>query len=1149
MPKLNLSQTRDAIQAFDFKSLFINELGWNNPHQIQSRRVSINETDYQIKPIATLGGVVVFEISGDIFPTAQIRADIHHKITALHHENLLIFVDKRPTPTKSIWYWLKPEPSKTPQPREHYYFQGQPGDLFLSKLSALFVDMTELEDSGGDLSVVQVSQKLKDALDVETVTKKFYRDFQAQHLVFLELITGIDDERDRRWYASVLLNRLMFSWFLQKKGFLDQGNMNYLADKLAQSQQRGADRFYRHFLAKLFFDGFAKPKAQRSAKTNALLGNIRYLNGGLFLLHPLESRFSIQIPDQAFGNLFELFARYSWSLNDTPGGADNEINPDVLGYIFEKYINQKQFGAYYTRTEITEYLCEQTLHQLILQKINHPEIPGSLPARHFDTLPELLMSLDANLCHELLHKVLPKLSLLDPACGSGAFLIAMMKTLINIYWAIIGRIPFLPDRALKKWLTEQQREHANLSYFIKKQIITNNLFGVDIMEEASEIARLRLFLALVASAETVDELEPLPNIDFNILAGNSLLGLLKVDAEQFAEIGKTGNLLQNIAVNSYQKILAEKNAMIRSYRDATSYADDLQQLRDEIDAHKQQAKTVLDEILLDEFNHLKIKFEQATWDVNKNKAGKPIKRPLQLTDFADLHLFHWGYEFDEVLNKKGGFDAIITNPPWEVFQTDEKEFFQQYVPEIQKKKLRIEDWKKQRATLMRDPELREAWLEYASRFSFVSKYLKNAPQYKNQISIVNGRNVGSKINLYSYFLEQCYNLLKNEGQCGIVIPSGIYTDLGATGLRHLLFNETQMTGLFCFENRKTIFEGVHRSFKFVVLSFEKGGKTTEFPAAFMRHEVNELAQFPKSAALQVKTDLIYRLSPDSHSVMEFKNETDVSIAEKMLQFPLLGEKIDGVWNLALTTEFNMTTASHLFHTEPATGRLPLYEGKMIHQFVHQFAEPRYWVDEKDGRKALLGKKEDNRQQLDYQRYRLGFRDIARNTDQRTMICTIIPPTFHGNKIPTVKVFGENDTCLSDVEQLYLCAAWNSFVLDAMLRMKVSSTLNFFYIYQLPIPRLTEKDSTFTPIVTRAAKLICTTPEFDELAKAVGLGSYKNGVTDLKKRAQLRAELDGMIAHLYGLTYDEFKPILSTFPIVKDEVKEAALVAYQQLEKF
>jgi hypothetical protein len=1135
MAKLNLSQTRDAIQAFDFKSLFINELGWNNPQPIQSRCVSINDTDYQIKPIATLGGVVVFEISGDIFPTAQYRAEIHHQISALHHENLLIFVDKRPTPTKSLWYWLKSSPSKTPPPREHYYFQGQPGDLFLSKLSALFVDMTELEDSGGDLSVIQVSQKLKEALDVETVTKKFYRDFQAQHLVFLELITGIDDERDRRWYASVLLNRLMFILFLQKKGFLDQGNMNYLADKLAQSQQQGADRFYRHFLAKLFFDGFAKPKAQRSAATNALLGDIRYLNGGLFLPHPLESRYQIQIPDQAFGNLFELFARYSWNLNDTPGGADNEINPDVLGYIFEKYINQKQFGAYYTRTEITDYLCEQTLHQLILQKINHPEIPGSLPARHFDTVPELLVSLDANLCHELLHKVLPKLSLLDPACGSGAFLIAMMKTLVNIYWAIIGRIAFLPDRALKKWLKEQETQHANLSYFIKKQIITNNLFGVDIMAEATEIARLRLFLALVASAETVDELEPLPNIDFNILAGNSLLGLMQVEAQAFEK--RQADLFRK----SYQQILADKNAMIRAYRDATSYAEDLQKLRDEIDVHKRQAKTVLDEILLDEFNRLKIKFEQASWDANKNKAGKPIKRPLQLTDFADLHLFHWGYEFDEVLNKKGGFDAIMTNPPWEVFKPQAKEFFNDYSNLVTKNKMTIKAFEKEKAKLLRDSEILEAWLAYQSRFPHLSKYFRLSLQYPHQIAVVNGKKTGSDINLYKLFLEQCFNLLRTDGQCGIVIPSGIYTDLGATGLRHLLFNETQMTGLFGFENRQKIFEGVDSRFKFVVLSFEKGGKTTEFPAAFMRHDVNELAQFPKSGALRLKTELIYRLSPDSHSVMEFKNERDVSIAEKMLQFPLLGEKIDGVWNFALTREFDMTNDSHLFHTEPAKGRLPLFTGKMFHQFSLTKEHSGYWINEKDGRAALLGKKDDVGQKLDYQGYRWLHRRIARNTDSRTMITTITPKKiFTEVNSTTIKVL---ETGITNLQMLFLCAISNSFVFDWFIRQKITTTLNMFYIYQLPVPRLTEADSAFAPIVTRAAKLICTTPEFDELAKAVGLGSYKNGVTHPDKRAQLRAELDGMIAHLYGLTYDEFKHILSAFPLVKDEVKEKALMAY------
>jgi hypothetical protein len=1141
MPNLNLSQTRDAIQAFDFRSLFINELGWNNPHRIRSPQIA----DYQIKPIATLGGVVVFEISGDIFPTAQIRADIHRQISALHHENLLIFLDKRPKPTKSIWYWLKQEPSKTPHPREHYYFKGQPGDLFISKLYALFVDMAELEDSDGDLSVVEVSQKLKDALDVETVTKKFYQDFQQQHLDFLELIKGIDDERDRRWYASILLNRLMFIWFLQKKGFLDQGNMNYLPDKLVQSQRRGADCFYQQFLSKLFFEGFAKPKEQCSPETNALLGDIRYLNGGLFLRHPIEIKNeNIEIPDQAFSNLFALFARYSWSLNDTPGGADNEINPDVLGYIFEKYINQKQFGAYYTRTEITEYLCEQTLHRLILQKVNHQEIPGILPARHFDTVPELLMNLDANLCHELLNKVLPKLSLLDPACGSGAFLIAMMKTLINIYWAIIGRIPFLKDRALKRWLKEQQNQHANLSYFIKKRIITDNLFGVDIMEEATEIARLRLFLALVASAETADELEPLPNIDFNILAGNSLLGLLKVDAEKFEEVGKTGNLLQDIAVNNYQKMLADKNRLISLYRQSTKFAEDLRNSRDEIETHKQKAKAVLDEILLDEFNRLKIKFEQATWDDKKNKLGKPIKRPLQLTDFADLHLFHWGYEFDEVLNNKGGFDAIITNPPWEIFKPQAKEFFNDYSQIVTKNKMTIKAFEKEKAKLLQDSEILEAWLTYQSRFPHLSKYFRLSSQYPHQIAVVNGKKTGSDINLYKLFLEQCFNLLRVEGQCGIVIPSGIYTDLGATGLRHLLFNETQMTGLFGFENRKTIFEGVHRSFKFVVLSFEKGGKTTEFPAAFMRHDVNELAKFPQNGALQVKTDLIYRLSPDSHSVMEFKTEMDVSIAEKMLQFPLLGEKIEGVWNLVLSNEFHMTNDSHLFHTEQAEGRLPLYEGKMIHQFEHQFAEPRYWVDEKEGRKALLGRKEDEGQKLDYQDYRMGFRRIGRNTDLRTMIATILPKNNFASESFNLSL--GND--LDDSELLILVSILNSFVLDYFLRQKVSANINMFYAYQLPIPRLTETDSAFTPIVTRAAKLICTTPEFDDLAKQVGLGSHKNGVTHPDKRAQLRAELDAMVAHLYGLTYEEFRHILATFPIVKDEVKEAALGAYNNSER-
>lgn len=259
---------------------------------------------------------------------------------------------------------------------------------------------------------------------------------------------------------------------------------------------------------------------------------------------------------------------------------------------------------------------------------------------------------------------------------------------------------------------------------------------------------------------------------------------------------------------------------------------------------------------------------------------------------------------------------------------------------------------------------------------------------------MNGKKAGTDINLYKLFTEQCFNLLRLGGECGIVIPSGIYTDLGTKQLREMLFSQTKVTGLFCLENRKEIFEGVHRSFKIVVLTFVKGSITTEFPSAFMRHEVQELQRFPSNDSLQISIDMVRQLSPDSLSVMEFKNQVDIRIAEKMLKFALLGEKIEGKWNLRLTREFDMTNDSHLFKQQSDKGRLRLYEGKMIHQFTHLYAEPRYWVGEQEGRKALLKRNEsDNGQKVDYQSYRLGFRAIARNTDARTLIIGVLPIYF------------------------------------------------------------------------------------------------------------------------------------------------------------
>lgn len=246
----------------------------------------------------------------------------------------------------------------------------------------------------------------------------------------------------------------------------------------------------------------------------------------------------------------------------------------------------------------------------------------------------------------------------------------------------------------------------------------------------------------------------------------------------------------------------------------------------------------------------------------------------------------------------------------------------------------------------------------------------------------------------------------------------------------------------------------------------------------------------------------------------------------------------------------MTNDSALFKTENMPRYLTLYEGKMIHQFDSNFGESKFWIDEKEGRKAILGRGvKDCGQLLDYQQYRLGARAIARNTDMRTLIVGPIPKNvFCGNSILVSKRSDEDSRSLADTTIVFLQAILNSFAVDFYIRQMVSANINMFYIYQLPIPRLAEKDPAFHPIVKCAARLICTTPEFEDLAREVGLGSHKNGVTNDIERNRIRSELDGLIAHLYGLTEEEFAYILTTFPLVSAATKDTTLSAYREVER-
>ena len=173
---LNLSRTRELLQSFDFGKLFVEELGWSNPTASKPVIEEIRGGSFQRKQIAQLAGVAVFEVSTEgLIPDGKARAAISKEISKLHHENLLIFLDA--ARTQSLWYWVKREGAKA-YPRDHLYIKGQPGDLFLSKLASMVVDISEL-DAEGNIPITEVAGRLKAALDVERVTKKFYARIRA----------------------------------------------------------------------------------------------------------------------------------------------------------------------------------------------------------------------------------------------------------------------------------------------------------------------------------------------------------------------------------------------------------------------------------------------------------------------------------------------------------------------------------------------------------------------------------------------------------------------------------------------------------------------------------------------------------------------------------------------------------------------------------------------------------------------------------------------------------------------------------------------------------------------------------------------------------------------------------------------------------
>lgn len=774
---VTISQFQALLSEFRLDVLF-NQFGWDRP-DLRPRSVCVGDHAYRLVAFAQKRGVAALTCSpdklGNIPPHAD-RLKIEREVEKIAFEHLLVFTNDE----KSIltWQWVSREPGKPTALRTHTWRKGMSGESLRQKLESIVWSL-EAEEA---ITLTDVIKGLRSAFDREKVTKRFFERFRIELKRFSDCIHGFRSSSSRNQYASMMLNRLMFIYFVQKKGFLD-GDTCYLQHRFQHIDQRrnneNSHSYYRRFLRPLFHRGLNKPMSDRSPDTRRLIGRVPYFNGGLFDLHALELKNSqIDISDEAFDRLFKFFDTYDWHLDDRPLANDTEINPDVLGYIFEKYINQREKGAYYTKEDITGYICKNTVVSYILSVVidqckvaftgetscwqllakqpyryiypsqkkgiiqsedgfeygaksltlssnerhdrgivevlseNLSSVPTSLQIDKNALLPReserlfhfrrrrclrLIQRLrsgqvqsvaamitlnldmkqflqdiidtcsDAGLLRAVWHALAGSsgyrssigngrgITVLDPTCGSGAFLFAALSVLEPLYEACLDRMAgFVNDaQSLQRppqpdfhSILQEVERHPSRQYFVYKSIMLNNLFGVDIMPEAAEVCKLRLFLRLVSQVHKFSDLEPLPDIDFNIRVGNALVGYPSQHQFDASALDHSQALFSQ---GLYAKLTAKiKEVSVQHHRFRSSQMSG--ELL-ELDLRKEALQSSACELGLELDRYL-----AKDYGIDPNSVAFERWR-------RNHQPFHWFAEFHDVFSS-GGFDVVVGNPPY-----------------------------------------------------------------------------------------------------------------------------------------------------------------------------------------------------------------------------------------------------------------------------------------------------------------------------------------------------------------------------------------------------------------------------------------------------------------------------------------------------
>lgn len=662
-------------------------------------------------------------------------------------------------------------------------------------------------------------ENIRKAFSVEALSDDFFNQYRELYADFVQYITGKryvkesnkwvervltqpnsqydntfgKDDKLVRDYIKKMFGRIVFLYFLQRKGWLG-GNRHYMHNLFANSNQK--DNFLDGVLEPLFFEVLNTDKPYRTEVAKSLPDSdeIPYLNGGLFARDEIDERVCV-FPENLFSRLFNFLDSYNFTIDENDNDdAEIGIDPEMLGRIFENLLeDNKDKGAFYTPKEIVDYMCRES----IIAYLNN-----GLPERSHELVRNFVQNLDASSLSEeqsrYLRKKLQSVKICDPAIGSGAFPMGLVNLLSKLYVAM-----------------KADTDTAKM----KRHIMEQNIYGVDIEKGAIDIARLRFWLAMIVEEK---EPMPLPNLHFRIMQGNSLLESYNgIDLSDLAKKATVNASLFD-ADNFERESLAET---LKKYYNTSDHA-------------------VRDHLFNDIINN-----------VRRQLFAKGIELPAGTDPSANDKFFLWHTWFSDVF-ANGGFDIVIGNPPYFVYQDT-------HVGEL--------------------------------------KELRQEKDYKIAF--------GGKLNAYKLFLANAFKrLVKADGVTSFIFQNSFLGDLQAANLRRFALTNQTILKIDSFPERdnkkKRVFESVKMSVCVVLIRNAPSSSKYHFPV-----DIWEDRYKTKGMHTSFSFNELQAIDSTSYTIPRLRQANIPTIVKLIQGFPAPLKCIEGELNMTFHKKYFVKDSS------------------------------------------------------------------------------------------------------------------------------------------------------------------------------------------------------------------------------------------------